>query len=55
MNIKAAKIEIAIHFGGFISQIYKSNRLFNIERIHDGSAITLGEVVLIVCYVDKAV
>lgn len=55
MNINTKKVEVALHFGGSIAQLYKSNRLFNIERIHDGCVITLGGVVLIVCYFDKAV
>ena len=55
MNINTKKVDIAVHCGGSIARLYKSNRLFNMERIHDGYVITLGGVVLIVCYVDKAV
>ncbi len=55
MNINTKKVDIAVHYGGSIAQLYKSNRLFSIERIHDGYVITLGGVVLIVSYFDKAV
>jgi hypothetical protein len=50
--LKFKKYDLAIHFGGSVCQALRSNRLIDIERIHDGRVITLGGVVLVVCYFD---
>lgn len=53
--MKFKKYDLALHFGGSVSQALRSNRLIDIERIHDGRIITMGGVVLVVSYFDKAV
>ena len=55
MKVKLWGFDVALHLGGSVAQSLKSTRFFDRERIHDGNIITLGGVVIIVCYVDKAV
>jgi len=53
VKVKLRKIDIAIHYGGTVSRLLRSPRLIAIERINDGSIITLGGVVIIVSHIIK--